>query len=518
MPQTSRSYSESGDGTRAILKLLRDFGLWFPRGSGQKRWFERNQRKLIIITAIVLMVLAVIPIWMVQFPPLQDYPIHLLRANIIAHYHDAATHYADAFVISLAPIPYILTDYLISGLGSLIPVTLAGKITLTIYIVLLPISSFYLIRSVNPEKSILGFSSFLLIHNRHFEKGNVSYFFSFPLFLFALGYWWRHRTLPTVREKLVFSLLALSVYLCHLYTFLFLVFAITILTALEFRNLWKVLETLLPLVPSVILLLISVANEVPQIKTGSVGLSRDPVIFEYPGLKDKLLDVSNKSLQMTYLTNFSPRRERRVYFAAIMLFALLGIAGLRDPRNRVFQSLFLAFCFLYLLLPQVMAPGYDIAPRALIFLLLLAPLCITMPTAPVLRLSSLGALILLCLYSLLGTWKEYTTVESNLLDLYAEMNQIPASESASFRTAVADMYVGHVAPYALFRRTVLRGQGRTSSRRTGQRNGWCFALCRSPTRRPAAVLSRRRLRARLGSGWVRYRPSAAPAIDGSHPC
>ena len=440
MPQTSRSHAESGDGARAITKCLHDCALWF----------ERTQAGFTTFTAIVLVTLVIIPIWTVQFPPLQDYPIHLLRANIIAHYYDSAAHYADAFVISLAPIPYILTDYLISGLASLVPVTLAGKLTLTIYIILLPISSFYLIRSVDPEKSILGFSSFLLIHNRHFEKGNVSYFFSFPLFLFALGYWWRHRTLSTLRVRVVFSLLAFAVYLCHLYTFLFLVFAITILAALEFRNIWKVLRTLLPLLPSMILLVISVVNEVPQIQTGSVALSRDPVVLEYPSLKYKLLDVSNTSLGMTYLTNLSPRRERRIYFAAFMLFALLGIAGLRDPRNRIFQWLFLAFCFLYLLLPQVMAPGYDIAPRALIFLLLLAPLCVKLPSARLLRLSVVGALILLCMYSLLGTWKDYAVVGSNLHDIYAELNQIPASESASFRIAAADMYVGNVTPYALF--------------------------------------------------------------------
>jgi hypothetical protein len=75
-----------------------------------------------------LLALALIPIWAVRFPPVQDYPLHILRAGIITHYHDSASHDADAFVVSLTPITYVLTDYLLSSLAHLIPFRLQERL------------------------------------------------------------------------------------------------------------------------------------------------------------------------------------------------------------------------------------------------------------------------------------------------------------------------------------------------------------------------------------------------------
>lgn len=165
------------------------------------RLFERHEEQIVAGMAMVLIIIAVIPIWLVHFPPLQDCPLHLLRENILAHYSDPALGYRDEFVISLFPMPYILTDYIVSGLARLVPITIAVKILLTLYVVLLPASSFYMLSSLARSKLILGFFSFPLIYNMHLEKGNINYAFSFPLFLFALGYWWRHHKQRTWKGK-----------------------------------------------------------------------------------------------------------------------------------------------------------------------------------------------------------------------------------------------------------------------------------------------------------------------------
>jgi hypothetical protein len=413
-------------------------------------WFERQEAKIITVTAAVLIVIAEIPIWAVHFPPLQDYPIHLLRANIIAHYSDLTSRYYDTFVVSLAPIPYILTDYILSGLALMLPIAIAGKIMLAIYIVLLPVSFFYLLRSIAANKLVLGFFSFLLIYNRHFEKGNTSYFFSFPLFMFALGYWWRHRIRPTWGHKAVLSGLIVAVYLCHLYTLLFLFFSIVVLAWFEFRSVRKVFGTLLPFLPSILILCISLASQTSQFKPPPMGVFKDPVVMEYPSLKGKLLAVVNGRFEMPYLMTFSPWRERRIFIASAVLFGFLLLGSLRAQRSSAFSWLFLALSLLYLLLPQFVSPEWDVAPRTLIFILLIAPVCLSPPRSPPLRLVVAIFLVLLSVYSLRGTWRDYRSVSSNLDDYYAVLKQIPPGERASFRVDKDSMYMGNITPYALF--------------------------------------------------------------------
>lgn len=135
----------------------------------------------------ILAIVFLVPIWSVKFPPLQDYPGHLWRAHILLNYHASGFNYDKIFEVSLFPMPYIATDYCLMVLGLLFPLELAGKIILSVYIILLPASVFYLIYAVDKSKIILGFFGFLFIYNWYFNKGHTHFVFSIPLFLFTVG-------------------------------------------------------------------------------------------------------------------------------------------------------------------------------------------------------------------------------------------------------------------------------------------------------------------------------------------
>lgn len=416
--------------------------------------FELREKQIIVVIATLLVLIAIIPIWQVHFPPLQDYPLHLLRQNILAHYSDPAFRYHDVFVATLFPMPYILTDYIVSGLASFLPITTAGKIQLTLYVVLLPLGFFYLLSSLAQSKLALGFFVFPLIYNMHLEKGNLNYALSFPLFLIALGYWWRHHNHATWKSEGMLSGLVFLVYLCHLYTFVYLVFSVVILAIFEFRSVSKVFRNLMPFAPSLLLLALVFINQAMQFSALQIEPSKEPVVIEYSTLKGDLLSAINSKFSWSYLTTFSPARDRRVWIPCFLLFVALFFSKRRRKLDNAFLALLAAFAVAYVLLPQYVHSsdglGYDFSLRTLIIILLIAPLCVSPPSSTNLRALFLGCLILLSLYSLRGSWKDWRSVGSNLDDYYAMLKQIPAGERASFVVHKDSMYVGNIRPFDYF--------------------------------------------------------------------
>ncbi|HLE83764.1 MAG TPA: hypothetical protein VJG13_05445, partial [Thermoanaerobaculia bacterium] len=125
--------------------------------------------------AATLTVGVLVPLWLVEYPPLQDYPYHLVRAHVLAQYDDPAFDYREVFTRSWYPAPYVLADWLVAGLGRLAGIALAGKVVLSLYLFLFPWSLIYLARGVGEERGVLGFLGFLLVFNWHFHMGFVSY-------------------------------------------------------------------------------------------------------------------------------------------------------------------------------------------------------------------------------------------------------------------------------------------------------------------------------------------------------
>src|SRR5918992_2775158 len=97
--------------------------------------------------ATILTGLNLLPIWLVRFPPLQDYPYHLLRTHIIANYSNPAYDYHEKYILNFFPSPYSLVDYLAVILSWIFPLQFSWKLILSLYVILLPWSMFYLIRS-----------------------------------------------------------------------------------------------------------------------------------------------------------------------------------------------------------------------------------------------------------------------------------------------------------------------------------------------------------------------------------
>ena len=126
-----------------------------------------DARNAQIMLAVLLTLLALAPIWLVDFPPLQDYPYHLLRVYLIVHSDEPPI--SKELSVSFFPRPYMLTDCILVLWSSIVSIQLAGKFLISMYVILLPASVFFLLRSVDHTKPgsdsshlysfIIGFSS-----------------------------------------------------------------------------------------------------------------------------------------------------------------------------------------------------------------------------------------------------------------------------------------------------------------------------------------------------------------------
>jgi len=395
--------------------------------------------------AICLTGFAIIPIWLVEYPPLQDYPYHLVRSHVLAHYHDPAFDYDETFVVSAYPAPYVLADWLVAGVGQFLSVPLAGKLVLTLYLALFPWSLIYLARSVGSERGVLGLLGFLLVYNWHFHMGFVSYVLSLPPALFAMGWWWRYRRELTARRLAVLALLVLATYLLHLYAFGVLGFVLVLLALVERRSAGALARTLVAFLPAMLLLAGAVARNVERAEGG-----QGPLLLLYGNLKRKLL------LAAGALPSFSLAWETALFALGVgTVLALAALAWRRragpEARPSVpWLAAAGALVVLYLLLPDHVGRVFFVSNRVPLFVLLLGTAALPVPPAGRARAWAAGLLALLAVAHAATLTLRYREIDRRLADYGAALEVLPPDARVAFRADRAAMAEGRIAPAALF--------------------------------------------------------------------
>ncbi|MBU4151239.1 MAG: hypothetical protein KKD63_00010, partial [Proteobacteria bacterium] len=170
----------------------------------------------------MLTILCLWPIWAVAFPPLQDYPQHLFLAHVNATYSDPAYNWPQHYLATLKTGPYMLFYLIVVLLEKVMPVIMAGKVFLTLYILLMAGLTLTIRRchlsAPPPWGSLLIFP--LAFHQMYF-MGFTNYLFSIPLLAFAILDHQRFASQPPslpafIRQAILISLLLL----CHPFTIL----------------------------------------------------------------------------------------------------------------------------------------------------------------------------------------------------------------------------------------------------------------------------------------------------------
>lgn len=171
---------------------------------------------------IALAGVSLVPVWTPERFPSQNGPWFLLSAHMFKEYGNPQWDYSENYVRNWHPIPHMLHDALTGVVSVVVPILVAEKIVLSVYVILLPASVFYLFSVVAPRCTYLAYFSFLMIFSYPLLRGYHDFTLSIPLFFFTLGYWLRHRNDFRPARVCLLALMTTLVYLSHLFAFLLL--------------------------------------------------------------------------------------------------------------------------------------------------------------------------------------------------------------------------------------------------------------------------------------------------------
>lgn len=177
---------------------------------------------LYLSSVLALTILCLWPIWAVDFPPLQDYPQHLFLAHVNATYANPAFNWPQHYLATLKAGPYMLFYLIIVSLEQIMTVTTAGKVFLSLYILLMTGLTLVIRpchRSRNPPWGCL--TIFPLAFHQMYFMGFTNYLLSIPLLGFAVL---DHQRLsnqpPSILSFTRQALLVTLLLLCHPFTIL----------------------------------------------------------------------------------------------------------------------------------------------------------------------------------------------------------------------------------------------------------------------------------------------------------
>jgi hypothetical protein len=202
----------------------------------------------------ILLAASLVPIWSVTYFPSQNGPWHLLVCKMLHDYFaGTATNYFDYYELAPHLIPHLLHTILVTLVSFIVPVLIAHKLVISLYVVLLPLSVFWFLSVVDPRKTIYGYASFLFVYNLPLMRGYHDYSLGIPVVLFTLAYWLRTWERSNAMRTAILAGLILIAYLSHIFHFLILGLAISFFTLYQTRRVSRVVVALVPFLPALLL-------------------------------------------------------------------------------------------------------------------------------------------------------------------------------------------------------------------------------------------------------------------------
>jgi hypothetical protein len=133
-----------------------------------------------------LLLLAAAPICTGDLLPLLDWPEHLAIASILRHYGDPAWHFQETFEIDPRPLPYGLFHALTALCGLVLPIALAGRLVLLLYVVGTPLALREVLRAFGRDERLAWFAV-PLVYNRLFFMGFVPFLLGVTFWLLTVA-------------------------------------------------------------------------------------------------------------------------------------------------------------------------------------------------------------------------------------------------------------------------------------------------------------------------------------------
>jgi len=287
------------------------------------------------IAVAVVCLLACLPVWIVEYPPLMDWPNHLARIYIIANYREEPA-FQHEFVINSFWRPNVGLDWLGVLLFSFLPAGLVTKTILSLTLILFVLGSYALARTLFNAPTAGVLLSAYFVYNTMFLYGFMNYCFGVGLFLVAFAYWLAYRPLTTWRAVII-GLLSLACWFVHLTSYGFLLTAAVIASVLQNTESLKVrlLRIVPPLaggiVPSFLYLL-------------DLGQERSIGGLRWEGLTSKMLGVGYLFATYDFLVD-------GLFLGALLVLCLFAYRWGGYVRSRLLLTLVVLLALVYFVMP-----------------------------------------------------------------------------------------------------------------------------------------------------------------------
>lgn len=170
-------------------------------------------RYWLLLSAVFL--LLVWPIWEVRYPSIVDYPDHLARVHILRHWNDEPV-FQERYKIVPKPFPNLAIDLLGAYVFRWLDIYTAGKVILTLLVLLFCAGCHLLGRVIHGRPTWLAPLAALILYNSLFLYGFVNYEFGIAFFLLSLAAWLWYREQRSAGRFVLATLLATATYFSHL--------------------------------------------------------------------------------------------------------------------------------------------------------------------------------------------------------------------------------------------------------------------------------------------------------------
>jgi hypothetical protein len=324
-----------------------------------------SQRKLYRAVLLAATFVLCVPILLVRYPPLTDYPNHLARAFVLERYDSTPAFQAD-YTRSIEPTPNVGSDVALVSLMKVLPPEIAGRVLLLCVILAFVAGCHLLGNAIHGRNTLMAIPCSFLVYNSMFLYGFVNYLFGVALFCITFAMWLRWARAWTGLRILASALLVLAAYFVHLTAFAFMGIACT------FVLVWRLARReatwtqaalgMLPLIPPIIAFLLfmtgggSVGRIVPNSLAGKIAILFTPLI-SYSYTADGAFALAFVVLGIVAALRTRSHALRPAYYLGLAFLAIALVAPLTLLTASAVDARFvLPGLLLVLLSLQVSAP------------------------------------------------------------------------------------------------------------------------------------------------------------------
>ncbi|MEA2603547.1 MAG: hypothetical protein QOF89_4539 [Acidobacteriota bacterium] len=185
-----------------------------------------------------LAVLYVLPFWTVRYLPTTDGPCHTYNAWVLRQYGNVQQYplFHQYYEIHALPYPNWTGHAVMALLMFAVPPLSAEKLLVSGYVLLFLAGAWYLAGSVRPGERWPAFLAFFFPYNQLFQFGFYNFSISLAVYLFVLGFWWRHRERPDLRFAVGINLLLWLCWFSHVLSFCLALLSIAVLWLATLRR------------------------------------------------------------------------------------------------------------------------------------------------------------------------------------------------------------------------------------------------------------------------------------------